>query len=354
MTTQRYQRQLWPVARRAGAATGPYLVQSLALTGSDPYFRTGTDLAVLFEARDTALLEQLLLAQVALLSAQEPAAKSEQGEIAGVHYHVTGTPDRRVARISPASGRWWWPPIRRNSSSAGRGGGGQDALDRRPAGVRLLPQPLSAGRRAEDALVFLSDATIRRWCGPRWRIASSRRTRDAAVMAELQAAQLDRLVGGHVQPGPLCTDLATAQPEQFSLAAGGVSSSVEGTLDFLTPIAEMPLTRVTEDEAEAYRRWRNGYQRNWQWNFDPIALRLTVRKERLAGDLTIMPLILGSEYRPMLAVSRGAEFGPRNGDQHDALAQGIMAINTDSPPFRWANSLADPRRGAPAPSSRRP
>ena len=28
------------------------------------------------------------------------------------------------------------------------------------------------------------DATIRRWCGPRWRIATSRRTRDMAVIAE--------------------------------------------------------------------------------------------------------------------------------------------------------------------------
>src|SRR4051794_21026572 len=48
--------------------------------------------------------------------------------------------------------------------------------------------------KTEAALVFLSDATIRRWCGPRWRIAASRETRDAAVLAEMQAIHLDKLV----------------------------------------------------------------------------------------------------------------------------------------------------------------
>ena len=33
----------------------------------------------------------------------------------------------------------------------------------------------------ESAFLMLSDKTIRRWCGPRWRIASSRRTRAAAA-----------------------------------------------------------------------------------------------------------------------------------------------------------------------------
>ena len=65
-----------------------------------------------------------------------------------------------------------------------------------------------------------------------------------------------------------------------------------------------------------------------------------MRKERLAGDLTVMPMIVGSEYRDMLAVSRGAEFGPHDGDAHDALAQALLAINTQSPLFRQADGFA--------------
>ena len=43
-----------------GRLLGPHVAQSVALTGSDPYFRTGTDLAVLFEAQNPAMLETLL------------------------------------------------------------------------------------------------------------------------------------------------------------------------------------------------------------------------------------------------------------------------------------------------------
>ena len=75
----------------------------------------------------------------------------------------------------------------------------------------------------ETALVFLSDATIRRWCGPQWRIATSRRTRDAAVVAEIQASQLDRLVAGKVEPGPLYTDLPMGDNGELTLTPQGVT-----------------------------------------------------------------------------------------------------------------------------------
>ena len=155
--------------------------------------------------------------------------------------------------------------------------------------------------------MFLSDATIRRWCGPRWRIATSRQTRDMAVLAELQAANLDRLVKKTAQPGPIYTDFATADIGELALDGKGVHSSVQGSLEFMTPMAEIPLRKVTKAEADAYNWWRDGYQRNWRWAFDPIALRLTLRQDRLAGDLTVMPLIAGTEYREFLSISREGE-----------------------------------------------
>ena len=39
---------------------------------------------------------------------------------------------------------------------------------------------------------MITDATIRRWCGPEWRIGASRRTRAAAAIAELQARHESR------------------------------------------------------------------------------------------------------------------------------------------------------------------
>ena len=167
------------------------------------------------------------------------------------------------------------------------------------------------GDADESALIFLSDATIRRWCGPRWRIADSRRTRARAVLAELQASQLEALVLHKVEPGPIHTDLPILGGGTLRLEPAGVVSSVYGTLNFMTPIAEMPLEEVTKTEADAYQAWRDGYQRNWNWAFDPIGLRISLGKQKLAADLTIMPLILASQYNEFAEISLGGEVRSR-------------------------------------------
>ena len=202
-------------------------------------------------------------------------------------------------------------------------------------------------RHAEDesALVFLSDATIRRWCGPLWRIATSRRTRDAAIVAELQATQLDRLVSRKVEPGPLYTDLPIAKDGELTLTPQGVRCSTVGSLAFMTPIAEMNIKRVTQAEADAYRQWRERYQQNWRWAFDPIALRLAVQPQRLAMDLSIMPLIWGTEYRSLISVSQGATIAPDAGDPHGALVHAILAINTKSETLRRQSNFAQALTG---------
>jgi hypothetical protein len=186
------------------------------------------------------------------------------------------------------------------------------------------------GEADETAFIFLSDATIRRWCGPRWRILTSRRTRDVAVISELQASQMDRLAEGDFQSGPIYTDLPLAARGELTLEPGGVYSQAVGSLAFMTPIAEMSIDKVTEAEADAYERWRNGYERNWTGVFDPIGLRLQIRKEKVAADLTVMPLIGGSDYRELIAASRGSEIAPNDGDPHNALSHVVLAINKDS------------------------
>ncbi len=161
-------------------------------------------------------------------------------------------------------------------------------------------------------------------------------TRDAAVLAELQASYMDKLVKKQLTTGPLHTDLPLAGGGELTLSADGVQSSLLGNLDFLTPIAELKIDNVTKAEADAYNRWRDGYQTNWRWAFDPIALRLAVTGDRLAADLTVMPLIAASEYRPFIAISRGAAIAPDAGDRHDAIIQLILAINTKSDMLRAA------------------
>jgi hypothetical protein len=339
-TADRYQRQLCLSLTGLGRLLGPKVVKSVALTGSDPYFRTGTDVAVLFEAEDPELLENLLMAQIAMASSKTPGIKAEQGNIEGLAYRGVRSPDRSVcsyvAKLDHA--------VIVTNSLYQLERLASVAKNKSPS-VASLPEytffrdRYRLGDAEETAFLFLSDATIRRWCSPKWRIATSRQTRDMAVLTELQAANLDRLVKKTAQPGPIYTDFATAEIGDLSLEASGVRSSLQGSLEFMTPIGELPIRKVTQAEADAYKRWRDGYQRNWSWAFDPIALRLTLKENRLAADLTVMPLILNTQYRELAAISEGAKIAPDAGDPHDALVHFILAINTKSSMFGMANNI---------------
>ena len=131
------------------------------------------------------------------------------------------------------------------------------------------------GEADESALLFLSDPTIRRWCGPQWRIASSRRTREMGVMNDLQADFLDSLVGGRIEAGPIHTDLDAVDLADLRLTKSGVESSTLGTLEFQTPIIELhsPRSRIRKPPAMSYGR--DNYQNNWPaGHSDPNVLRI--------------------------------------------------------------------------------
>ncbi len=331
LTFQRYQRQMCLTITDLARLLGPKVARSVAITGSDPYFRTGTDVAVLFESPHPAVLENLLMAQIRLAVAGDSSARPIQGEVAGLAYHGVLSDDRGICcYVAQSDGVVLVTNSLYQLEQFMKVSGGEAPSLASLDEYRFFRQRYRRGDDGETAFLFLSDATIRRWCGPRWRIATSRRTRDAAVIAQLQASQLDRLVQGDVAPGPLYTNLPLAEEGQLSLTADGVHSSAVGSLAFMTPISEMQFDRVTKAESDAYQRWRQSYQRNWQWAFDPIGVRLQVEPHRLAGDLTVMPMILRSRYRTLASYSQGASFAPDAGDLHDALAQVIMSVNTES------------------------
>jgi hypothetical protein len=337
---RRYERQLCLSTSDLARLIGPTVVKSVAVTGSDPYFATGTDVAVLFEAVNGPTQHALLGARVAMGAAGNANAKPLSGKVEDLAYTGFLSPDRTVsvylARMDNV--------VAVTNSLAQLGQlvkvhrGKLGAISSLPE-FKFFRTRYALGEGEESAFLFLSDATIRRWCSARWRIASSCRTRDAATLAELQCTYLDSLVAGKVEAGPIHTDLPTADIGNLRLTAGGVRSSELGTLDFQTPIVEMPLEKVTEREAEMYKRWRDTYQQNWNWAFDPIAMRISSTDQKLAADLSVMPLIINTEYRGMLGFAEGASIKPTAGDPHNSLVHFIVAFNRESDMVRSADNM---------------
>lgn len=338
---ERYEQQLGLSLSTLGWMLGPQLVTSVVITGGDPYFATGTDVAVLFEAKQPSVLASLLLAKVRLNSAKITDAKPVEGTIDGIKYVGQRSPDRRVCSYIAEMDRTVvvtnsLAQLRRLSAvRAGKAETLASLLE-----YHFFRQRYPLGDASESALLFISDATIRRWCGPRWRIASSRRTRDAAVLTQVQAASLDFLVTGKaLKLGAITSELPTSQPPDLLLTSEGVLSPSIGRPDFLTPISELTFDSVTIAERDAYQQWRNNYQNNWNGVFDPIALRIGSNESRLSADLSIMPLIVRSEYNLMLQLVSGVKLKPDSGEPHDTIAHFIIALNRESWPIQWLNGV---------------
>lgn len=294
-------------------------ITSLALTGSDPYIRVGTDIAVLLATDDADALHDALTARIAAnrqdgLSSPGATSRSLLGKIAGAVI-ITNSP-AQMQRLNAVRG------------------GHAESLASLPE-YTFFRHRYELGTEGESAFLMLTDATIRRWCGPKWRIADSRRTRAAAQLYDLQSQAAPAIVTGDAEFGPLDAVQRGIDLGEVRLAPDGIHSSLYGTTAFMTPIAELDLEKVTEPEAAAYQQWRDGYQRNWSGVFDPIGLRLALGEGEVAADLTVMPLIGNSDYRQMIAIVQGASIKPTAGDPHDnTLLHIAYAINVDSEPMQ--------------------
>jgi hypothetical protein len=346
-TKGRTQRQLGLPLSELARLLGPKVIESVAITGGDPYLRSGSDVALLFRARDRDVLHALVLARVAAAVAGEPGVVTGEGTVDNLGYVAHRTPDRAVCSYVARIGE---VVIVTNSEAQLRR---LVAVAEGAPSLAALPEygffrdRYRRGDPAETALLVVSDATIRRWCGPRWRIGSSRRTRAEAALAEVRARLIDRgeagpaVTAGAAGAAGAADAPATGGPKEgaslagapdgigeVTLAAGAPRSSVYGTLGFLTPIAELDLDRVTQAEVDVYGRWRDGYQQNWSGVFDPIAVRLGVQPHGVSLDVTVRPLIAGSDYREFIELTGDSSIGPGEGDPHDgALLHWAVAVD---------------------------
>jgi hypothetical protein len=335
----RYQKQLCLELNDLSRLLGPSVITSVAVTGSDPYLRTGSDVGVLYESKSPAVLKASIQAHQSAAQKADPAVKAVKDEINGVAYSGVVSPDRSVCSYVAAVDNVVF--VCNSTYQLARlidvAKGKAAALASQPE-YTFFRSRYVAGDKSETALLVLSDATIRRWCGPRWRIGNARRLRAAAILAEAQAAHMKELAAGTMKPGAIHTE--SDEAGEIQITPTGAMSSIYGTLDFLTPVAELSLTKVSKAEADAYNRWCTGYQQNWSQYFDPIAMRFTLGARQLGAEMTVMPLIAGTEYQQFLAVSTGAQIAPDSGDRHaEALIHLAMAINTHSQPIEQAGNF---------------
>lgn len=334
MVRERYETQMCLSLDGLAELIGPQLIDTVAITGGDPYFRTGTDVAVMFTSKQMLALRTLLQAQTQLKAELDPASQRVSGKLAGgTSYNGMKTPDGRIRSYLAVIGDALvvsnsivqLERIEEVSQGKQTSLGSLDEY-------RFFRHRYPLGQEDESGLLIISDATIRRWCSPKWRIATSRRTRAGAALLDLQAQYLGQLAAGNMPTGRrIVANYEKNGTTTFVTSSSGLRSDSYGDMRFQTPIDEMPLPRVTPEEERLYQRWRDGYQRNWSNYFDPIAIRFVTTDATVGLDMTVMPLIEFSQYRELVSISRGASLDDKSGDAHpESLLSWTLAVNTKS------------------------
>ncbi len=305
----RYQRQLG--LRRTGLAKalGHTVVKRVAVVGSDPYLREGSDVTFIFDLSNGALFDRELDGHMASYR-REIAGIAESTVVHGAHrIDVLADPSGVVRQHRVRVGD---RAIVSNSAAACRAV--LDAIDGkrdRLADEEDLAYMLARDPGAHDGFAFLGDRFIASVVGAEQKIKAARRQQ---ALAELLTPGYAALLYGwlHGAPPPDTATLVAAgllMPDELAHADGspirfepGASARSDwGTPAALTPLIERPRpTLVTEAERNAYAAFASGYQDYWRDFIDPIAVRLDVQSEGGADtavvDVRVLPLIAGSDY----------------------------------------------------------
>lgn len=304
-------------------------VKSLAITGGDPFFPSGTDLCVIFE---TGKPEALLATLKAMVEAQAKAS--------GTDLTSQSTPVQNPVHS--------YHNIDSSFSSYIFAGKNFVAVSNHPRQVELIRATIndkspSLGSLeefkffrqryplAEEAtgFIFLSDATIRRWAGPAFRIGASRRVRAAAAIGQATAQLIDGV-------GPQTTYANLVG--ELTVHNGSIRSEIFNTLEFLTPIDALDIETVTPSEKDGYERWRRGYENGWVV-FDPIALSLKISEESADLDLSVIPLRLNSDYDTWIETAGDATLDKQAMTPHpESIFMVSHAFDTESQNFRMLNT----------------
>lgn len=328
-----YQQQLGLPLNALTRQVGGALIGEVAMTGSDPYFRTGTDVAVLMQSKQPKFLYQAMMTQIAAQAATRDDVTQARRNFTGHSVTEWSTPERDFCSLIAVTEDA--VVVANSMAQMMKVLNCADGKSQALAGLdeyRFFRQRYPRGVADESALVIISDATIRRWCGPAWRIAAARRTRARGTIAEMTMQNADAIVHGSVDAVRQLTNTASMPDAgKLWLSGNGVRSDRYGTLRFQTPISEMDMTLATAGEIKQYEDWRTRYERQWRNSFDPIALKLSLNAESMSADLSVIPLMVRTQYRWWVNWVGDARLKPSAGDHHpEAIASVDIAMNMQS------------------------
>ena len=337
---QRYQAQLG--LNRSGLAKvlGHTVVGPVALTGSDPYLREGSDLTMIFKVKQQAIFDAELARHLDSHRALSPGLASSTREHGGVSIQVHSDPAGRVRQQRAQIGE-----LVIVSNSAAACDRIIDAIHGKTARLSEeadLNYMLARDPGQHQALVFMSDKFIGAAIGPQQKILAARRQQALAeLMTPGFAALLHGWLSGQapastealIASGLLGTDeLKHSDGAAIEFSPAGPARSSWGSAAALTPLIDLaPVEMVSAAEKAAYEQFVGSYQQYWRQFIDPVAIRIdlkeTASRTTAEIDVRILPLISGTEYSEIEQIVGTTRVAV---SAHDRGVQSVWAVGPDA------------------------
>jgi hypothetical protein len=310
---ERYERQLCLRSGWMGKTFGPAVVRSLAITGSDPYLREGSDVTVIFHVSNRPMF--LAAVEPFLREARQQfkgRLKESKADYHGIPIEMFVTPLREVSLHRAIVGEF---VIYSNSAT-----GLRRVLDTHQGRLKALADALdfqymrtifSLEDAQEDGFAFLPDAFIRQLVGPASKIKEKRRLEALTSLAMVtHGAMFAAWENGKVPDSHAALLAASAlKPDMiYSPEGNGVVwdparqvavSDIYNTLHFPTPLIELPIDKVTPSEEQQYLKFHQEYQNLWRRYFDPVGMRFSLSGKQVRVETYILPMIRTNRYEDL-------------------------------------------------------
>lgn len=302
----RYQRELGLARTGLAKALGHTVVSRVAIVGSDPYLRDGSDVSFVFQVSTQSVFDGELAKHLATWEAQVPgitrSTLTHEGHTIDIHadpamlvrQHRTQVGDLCVVSNSLAATKRILDAI--------------DGRTPRLADESDLKYMLARDPGAHDAFGFIGDRFVSEVVGPRQKIQQARRMQAAADLTiPGNAAALYGWIEGRapttvaeMRTAGVLTDEDLRHTDGTAIAfePGTAARSTFGRSGALVPRIDLPpVTKITANERAAYEQFSREYQDYWRQFIDPIAIRIDLEGDRVALDVRVLPLIEGTNYR---------------------------------------------------------
>jgi hypothetical protein len=326
---------------------GGTVISDVAMVGTDLLLQDGAAIGFLFEARNGLLLGTSLSGPRSA-RVKDGRAKEETVKILGQNVSYLSSPDGTIRSYYAVSGNYHFVSssqtlVYRFLETA-KGGGGSLGMSPEFRHARsILPVD-----RNDAVFAYFSDAFFRNFASPSYRIESMRRLQAATDIEIVQLAKLNAATEG--KPGGSIEELIAggflppgfgprADGSRAVIGKGEVYDSLRGRRGTFVPIPDLPVSQITQAEADSYARFTAYAAENWG-RVEPILVGLQHKsqpgkREQIVIDARMTPL-----QRQRIEMFAKI-VGPITNDQLAAVAGNMGTFEASLPNERMFGAIRD-------------